>query len=176
MNAQERLNALLETEWVPNQTSWTLNQIVLHTQSTDLAGKIEVSLTAMSQLGVPFSQSSLIALSTAGGLPLWQSHAQDLIDYLAVQSQALPEPLRWDAQFVTTVKSLGGVNRPRWQSQGYEVEPTLESIQSEIEQAALREFADTLIQRVTGAINLATAADGASEASIKAAAVAEAGV
>lgn len=152
--AQERLDALLETEWVPNQTNWTLNQIVLHTQSTDLAGKIEVSLTAMSQLGVPFSQSSLIALATAGGLPLWQSHAQDLIDFLAAQSQVLPEPLRWDTQFVMAIKALGGRNRPIWEKLGRPTAPTLEQIESEIAAEEAQAVINAFNARVTNACAL----------------------
>lgn len=166
MNAQERLDYLLATEFVPT------NRQVLFADITAVVGleatALVVGTMKAASASNPLMDTIIIAMST-NGLSLSSPERRAVIDQLAAAGS-------WPDSVRDAVKALGGVDRPRWQSEGYESEPTLEQIQAEIEQAALREFAETLIQRVSAAINLATAAEGATQSTIKAAAVAEAGV
>lgn len=139
MDAQARLDYLNEIVETPNDTAWTIKQLALQV-SPQFSGKIEVSLSAMSQMGKPFSMSTLMALSTAGGLPLVGVDA--LIDQLAADSQSLPvEQLRWDSDFVATIKSLGVIKQPRWQAEpihGYTVQPTIASCTRDVLRDALQ--------------------------------------
>jgi hypothetical protein len=54
---------------------------------------------------------------------------QSLIDQLATAGQ-------WPDAVRDAVKAMGGVSRPRWQIEGYDSEPTLQSVQAEIERNA----------------------------------------
>jgi hypothetical protein len=54
---------------------------------------------------------------------------QGLIDQLAIAGN-------WPDAVRDAVKALGGVSRPRWQIEGYAIEPTLQSVQAEIDRDA----------------------------------------
>jgi hypothetical protein len=179
MTAQERLDYLLETEWVPTNALITIGTIrdsaglspqeygLVRTTLDIVIATLKASSDPVERVQGLDLQDALSAM-LAGGISLSGLDRQSTIDALAVYGQ-------WSNSVRDAIKELGGVNRPRWQSEGYDFEPTLEQIEAEIAQAALRGFADSLIQRVTAAINLATVADDATEESIKAAAIAEAG-
>lgn len=92
------------TDTFSDATAWTIGAIA--NTSPELAGKLELSLSAMSAAGVPFAGSTLTAASTVG-LRIDSAQRQALIDQLAVASQELIEPLRWDAGFVSAIKDLG---------------------------------------------------------------------
>jgi hypothetical protein len=102
----EEIAAILQTltDTITDSTAWTIGAIA--NQSPELAGKLELSLSAMSAAGVPFAGSTLTAASTVG-LRIDSTQRQALIDQLALASQSLPEPLRWDASFVSAIKALG---------------------------------------------------------------------
>ena len=102
----EEIAAILQTltDTITDPTAWTIGAIA--NQSPELAGKLELSLDAMRVAGIPFAGSTLTAASTVG-LQIHTPQRQGLIDQLAAASQSLPEPLRWDAEFVAAIKSLG---------------------------------------------------------------------
>jgi hypothetical protein len=77
----------------------------------------------------------LIAMSSVG-LSLSTSERQGVIDMLAASGD-------WPNEVRDAVKALGGTYKPRWQSEGYAVEPTLESVQAEIDkEIALQAYRD----------------------------------
>ena len=125
MNAQERLAYLLESEWVATNKSVLFADIteVIGLEATALVvGTIKAASTAN-----PLMETILIAMSTVG-LSLSTAERQSVIDALAVAGQ-------WPDSVRDAVKALGGVDRPRWVTAGYESEPTLESVQAEIDTA-----------------------------------------
>lgn len=136
MTAAERLAYLLESVQVRNPEGWTVKKIIA-ALGPAIAGKLEVSLKVMADNLVPFTQTTLNALSQKDGLGIDDDQSQQLIDQLAIYSQALPEQLRWDPEFVADLKSLGVSNQPRWLLEGYDSPPTLEQIQSEIDDQRL---------------------------------------
>ena len=122
MNAQERLAYLLESEWVATNKSVLFADIteVIGLEATALVvGTIKAASTAN-----PLMETILIAMSTVG-LSLSTAERQSVIDSLAVAGQ-------WPDAVRDEVKALGGVDRPRWQSEGYEIEPTLERVTKEL--------------------------------------------
>jgi hypothetical protein len=123
MNAQERLDYLLESEWVATNKSVLFADIteVIGLEATALVvGTIKAASTAN-----PLMETILIAMSTVG-LSLSTQERQSVIDSLAVAGS-------WPDSVRDAVKALGGVDRPRWQSEGYESVPTIESVQAEID-------------------------------------------
>ncbi|MFO0383236.1 MAG: hypothetical protein ACK506_16155 [Pirellula sp.] len=136
MTAAQRLAYLLESVEVRNPEGWTIKKIIA-ALGPAIAGKLEVSLKVMADNRVPFTQTTLNALSQKDGLGIDDDQSQALIDQLATYSQSLPVELQWDANFVSDLKSLGVSMQPRWILEGYTVEPTLGYIQSEIDQARL---------------------------------------
>jgi hypothetical protein len=154
MNAQERFDYLNETVQVRNQTGWTVKKILKQSNlpaevAVMVAGKLESSLAAMASGFVPFTQTTLNALSQESGLAIDDDVSQSLIDQLAIYSQSLPEPLRWDAEFVAIVKSLGVENKPRWQVDGYESQPTMAEVQIEIDEQRLINAKALFSERMT---------------------------
>ena len=115
MNAQERLAYLLESVWVPT------NKQVLF---ADITGAVGLEATALvvgtikaAAASNPLMDTILIAMSSVG-LSLSTAERQGVIDSLAIAGE-------WPDAVRDAVKALGGINRPRWQSEGYENEPTL---------------------------------------------------
>ena len=108
--------AILNAETVEfrDSTGWKLKSIIARwsdefgaANGQAMAGKLSSSLSAMADANVPFVNESVIALSQPTGLGLDADSDQDMVDFLAAQSQKLPEDLRWDSEVVAAIKSLG---------------------------------------------------------------------
>jgi len=173
MTPQERLNYLLETEFIADTTLYTgksiFNKLVAAFGEEAAEGYYRL---VAGTLDAAAAQDPLVkdadSWLNSDGLDFSLPSTQRMIEQLAVLGQ-------WPNEVRDVIKAMGGTNRFNWQKEDYESEPTLEQIEAELNQAALNTFSESLIQRVSAAINLATVANGASQASIKAAAVAEAG-
>lgn len=146
--AAERLAYLLDPVQVRNPEGWTIKKII-NALGPSIAGKLEVSLKVMADNRVPFTQTTLNALSQKDGLGIDDDQSQQLIDQLAMYSQLLPIELRWDPDFVNALKSLGVSMQPRWQREGYTTQPTLEEIQTamDIEQQSAMKAAKLSVLR-----------------------------
>jgi len=127
MNAKERLDYLLESVFVPTNATITVSEIVAAVGGMDAARLVVGTLQAGAAQD-PILAASYQALSTVG-MSLSVQDRQALIDQLAVAGQ-------WPDVVRDAVKALGGVSRPRWQIEGYAIEPTLQSIQAEIDTEA----------------------------------------
>jgi hypothetical protein len=131
MNAQERLAYLLESVWVPT------NRQVLF---ADITGAVGLEATALvvgtmkaASAANPLMDTIIIAMSTVG-LSLSSPERQGVIDSLAIAGE-------WPDAVRDAVKALGGVDRPRWQVEGYESEPTIEQVQTELTKQQLADAA-----------------------------------
>jgi hypothetical protein len=165
MTAQERLDYLLANVQVRNPAGWTVKRILGQSGLPSevaimVAGKLESSLAAMASSFTPFTQTTLNALSQESGLAIDDDMSQSLIDQLAVYSQALPEQMRWDAEFVAIVKALGVSTQPRWQLEGYATEPTLQQITTELRK---QELEDSWQNRLQAAREALASWDGTGE-------------
>jgi hypothetical protein len=138
MNAQERLAYLLESVWVPT------NKQVLF---ADITGAVGLEATALvvgtikaAAASNPLMDTILIAMSSVG-LSLSTADRQGVIDSLAIAGE-------WPDAVRDAVKALGGVWRPRWQSEGYESEPTLEQITIELAKQDWRTRFDSILNQI----------------------------
>jgi hypothetical protein len=138
MNAQERLAYLLESVWVPT------NKQVLF---ADITGAVGLEATALvvgtikaAAASNPIMDTIIIAMST-NGLSLSTAERQGVIDSLAIAGE-------WPDAVRDAVKALGGINRPRWQSEGYSSEPTLEQITIELAKQDWRERFDAILNQI----------------------------
>jgi hypothetical protein len=127
MNAEERLAYLLESVWVPTNATITVAEIVNAVGSLDAARLVVGTLQAGASQD-PILAASYQALSTVG-MSLSGQDRQGLIDQLAIAGQ-------WPDAVRDAVKALGGVWQTRWQIEGYASEPTLQSVQAEIDRDA----------------------------------------
>lgn len=113
--AQERLDYLLATEFVPT------NKQVLFADITAAVGleatALVVGTIKAASASNPLMDTIIIAMST-NGLSLSTAERQSVIDSLAIAGS-------WPNALRDAVKALGGVDRPRWQVEGYESEPTI---------------------------------------------------
>lgn len=145
MSAETRLAELLETEFVPT------NKAVMFADITSAIGleatALLVGTMKAASAANPLMDTIIIAMST-NGLSLSSPERRAVIDQLAAAGS-------WPDAVRDAVKALGGVNRPRWQSLGYQSEPTIETVQAEIaaEQLAilrndLREQFDAIINQI----------------------------
>lgn len=102
-----------ETREVSDPTGWKMKAVIdrwvalYGAAGQALAGKLSTSLSILKESHVPFVGESVTALSLPSGLSLNEPSSQAMVDFIAVQSQALPEEYRWDADFVTKIKELG---------------------------------------------------------------------
>jgi len=136
MNAQERLDYLLAEDWVPTNALVTIGTIkaALPEESYGLVlatfavAKIPASNSIADIAKAAETESSFIAMS-GDGLNLSSPERQAVIDALATAGS-------WPDAVRDAVKALGGVWRPRWQSEGYATQPTLQSVQAEINRDA----------------------------------------
>ena len=138
MNAQERLAYLLESVWVPT------NKQVLF---ADITGAVGLEATALvvgtikaAAASNPLMDTIIIAMST-NGLSLSTTERQGVIDSLAIAGE-------WPDAVRDAVKALGGVWRTRWQSEGYESEPSLEQITIELAKQDWRERFDAILNQI----------------------------
>lgn len=163
MTAQSRLDHLLAPAGIPQDTLITVGHI------TDAVGMDAARLVAGTvQAGAsqdPLLAAAMHALYTTGML-LSPPDRQDMIDQLALAGE-------WSDEVRDAIKSLGIDNRPRWQVEGRAEEPTIESVQAEIDAEELAQYAIELVQRVSAAINLAAAIEDATIETVQAAAIAE---
>jgi hypothetical protein len=139
MTAETRLAELLETPWVPT------NKAVLFADITALIGLESTALVVgtikAASAQNPLMDTILIAMSTVG-LSLSTAERQGVIDMLA-SAGSWPDSVR------DNVKALGGTYKPQWQTQGYESEPTIESVQAEIDAAAKSVIVETAKTKVS---------------------------
>jgi hypothetical protein len=138
MNAQERLAYLLESVWVPT------NRQVLFADITATVGleatALVVGTMKAASAANPLMDTIIIAMSTVG-LSLSSPERQGVIDSLAIAGE-------WPDAVRDAVKALGGINRPRWQSEGYSSEPTLEQITIELAKQDWRERFDAILNQI----------------------------
>jgi hypothetical protein len=130
---QERLDYLLADVWVPTNAVVTL-AVIRDALPQQAYGLVLVTLANAKkpQADTPEAiaaatemEGVFIALNGAG-ISLSSPDRQAVIDQLATAGQ-------WPDAVRDAVKALGGVIRKRWQVEGYEAEPTLQSIQAEID-------------------------------------------
>lgn len=165
MTAQSRLDHLLAPAAIPLDTLITVGHI------TDAVG-MDASRLVVGTVQAGAAQDPLLAAAMHSlyttGMMLSPPERQAMIDQLALAGE-------WPDSVRDAVKALGIDNRPRWQVEGRAEEPTIESVQAEIDAEELSQYAMELVQRVSAAINLAAMADEANVESVKAAAVSEIG-
>jgi hypothetical protein len=140
MNAEERLAYLLESVWVPTNATITVSEIVSAVGSLD-AGRLVVGTLQAGASQDPILSASYQALSTVG-MSLSGQDRQELIDQLAIAGS-------WSDAVRDAVKALGGVWQARWQIDGLESEPTLDSVTKQL----LIESARTAVNSRATAIN-----------------------
>jgi hypothetical protein len=139
MNTEERLAYLLESAFVPTNATITVAEIVAAVGMD--AGRLVVGTLQAGSSQDPILAASYQALSTVG-MSLSGADRQGLIDQLAIAGQ-------WPDAVRDAVKALGGVSRPRWQIEGYAVEPTMELIEKKL----LIDTTRTALNSRTTAIN-----------------------
>jgi len=123
MNAEQKLAYLLESVWVPTNATITVAAIV---EAVGLdAGRLVVGTIQAASAQDPILAASYQALSTVG-MSLSGADRQSLIDQVAIAGN-------WPDAVRDAVKALGGVSRLRWQIEGYQSQPTIESVQAEID-------------------------------------------
>lgn len=132
MNAQERLTELLEVVAVPSNRGRLTNSALGDLTSPEVAETIYDLIKA--------STESYAIQFVVGGIdtstPAWKAR----VDAIQVNDPGL-------AQIKPMIRDWETMSQPRWQSLGYDTEPTLESVQAEIdaEQAQLAREAISLV-------------------------------
>jgi hypothetical protein len=150
MTPEQRLAYLLETVFVPT------NQQVLFADVTNAvgleAGALVVGTIKAASAANPLLETVLIAMSTVG-LGLGTTERRAMIDSLAVAGE-------WPDAVRDAVKALGGVNQVRWQVEGYESQPTLSQVTTELRKDELEALAVDRLQAYREALS---AWDGSEE-------------
>ena len=146
MNAQQRLDYLLEPV-----TTLTNRQIIvadiINAVGVEAGGLVIGTLQAASQTN-PILAAAYQALVTVG-ISLSDDLRQGMIDQLAVAGN-------WPSSVRDAVKALGRVTQPRWMIEGYQSQPTLAQIQSEINEQRLINAKALFSERMTVGGNAAT--------------------
>jgi hypothetical protein len=152
MTPQERLDHLLEDVSTPITTGVTLTIIENTLDSSEAtAGTFPLVRLTIEAATVPqivdgmdepqIAQAKFIAtrmadalmvLRSKDGLDLSPPIRQGMIDMLALAGQ-------WPDAVRDAIKALGVRVQPRWQTEGYTIEPTLQSVTAEIAAEALAE-------------------------------------
>ena len=140
MTAQERLDHLLAPAGIPTGISVTLAH-VQEAIGDDAYTLVRLTLEAatvpqdetIAAKRAATDMADAIAAMRVSGLLLSPPERQDMIDQLAVAGE-------WPDSVRDAVKALGIDNRPRWIVEGRAEEPTLESVQAEINQEQLRDW------------------------------------
>ena len=123
LTPEEIRSYLLATEWVPNPQAVTVAHI---TAAVGLeTGALVVGTVDAAGASNPLLRSSFVALSTTG-MQLHTPERQGMIDMLAAAGS-------WPDVVRDAIKALGGSMVPRWQTLGYQSEPTIESIHAELD-------------------------------------------
>jgi hypothetical protein len=136
MTAQERLDYLLA-----NVTTLTNRQIIvadiIAAVGVDASGLVLGTLQAAAASN-PILAAAYQALVTVG-ISLSDDLRQGMIDQLAVAGS-------WPDAVKDAVKALGRTTRPRWQIEGYESQPTLQQITTELTKASMEDEAVNRLQ------------------------------
>lgn len=136
MNAQERLDYLLETVHTPTGRQLQVADLIA-TVGVEGCGLVLGTLQAASQAN-PVLAAAYQALVTVG-ISLSDDLRQGMIDQLSAAG-------KWPDELRDAVKALGVTKHARWQTEGYASEPTLEQIQAEIGAAAFKESKNAKLQ------------------------------
>lgn len=150
----EILAHLQETEWVPRGRGATLTEVQAaageHAMLVDLTlhriknpvitEEMTPEQVAELQVMAERMQQACSTMVQPTGLDLSPPARQAMVDMLAAAGQ-------WPDSVRDAVKALGGVYRPRWQAYGYESEPTLLSVQAEIDAENLATLRNNLQAR-----------------------------
>ena len=123
MTAQERLDFLLE-QVTTNTNRQIIVADIINAIGAEAGGLVLGTLQAASQTN-PILAAAYQALVTVG-ISLSDDLRQGMIDQLAVAGN-------WPDSVRDAVKALGRVSQPRWMIEGYQSQPTLAQIQSEID-------------------------------------------
>lgn len=140
MTLQERLDTLLAEVFVPTNKLVTIGTIRDECGFTPeqyglVRGTLDGAIATLKADTDPVKRLQGIELQDAltamlsGGIPLGETR-KATIDLLAQFGQ-------WPDSVRDTVKALGGVTQKQWQVEGYESEPTLESVQAEIDRETI---------------------------------------
>jgi hypothetical protein len=150
MTPQQRLDYLLE-----QVTTHTNRQVIvadlIAAVGLEGAGLVLGTLQDASATN-PILAAAYQALTTVG-ISLSDDLRQGMIDSLAVA-------VSWPNEVLDGVKSLGRLTQPRWQSEGYQSEPTLQLITLEVLKQEMRSEAST---RYNAYIDAIEAWDGSGE-------------
>ena len=153
MTAQERLAELLEVVETPTNALVTIGSIrdsigLTVEQYGLVRGTLETAIATLKADADPAKRIQGIDLQDAlsamlaGGISLSGADRQSTIDLLAVFGQ-------WPDAVRDALKGLGVRRQARWQIDGYESEPTLESVQAEIDAARLINAKALFSERMT---------------------------
>jgi len=157
MTAQERYDYLMETEWVPTNTFVTIGLIrdgiglspqaygLVRSTLDKVIGTLKASENPLEQVQGLDLQDALSAMLDRGIL-LSSADRQAAIDALAVVGS-------WPDQIRDAVKALGGTRQPRWQIEGYETEPMLAQITTEVTKQQLSDAAADAYQAFREALS-----------------------
>lgn len=128
MNAQERLDYLLGTEWVPTNRQVIVADIIA-------AVGLESSRIVLGTLQAASAQDPVLAAAYQAlvtvGVSISGADRQAMLDTLATVGS-------WTNEVRNAIKALGGVDRPRWQIEGYESEPTLAAATRDVLRDSIR--------------------------------------
>jgi enoyl-CoA hydratase/carnithine racemase len=153
MTNDERLAYLLDSIWVPT------NRPVLFADITAIVGLEATALIVGTMKAAsatnPLMDTIIIAMST-NGLSLSTAERQGVIDALATAGQ-------WPTEVRNAVKALGGASKPRWQTLGYEIAPTLESVTLA---ATKRQLEDSAVDALQAFREALSAWDGSGDAPV----------
>lgn len=139
MNAQERLDYLNETVTI-NTNKQIIVADILNVVGIDAGGLVLGTLQSASQTS-PVLAAAYQALITVG-ISLSDDLRQTMIDQLAVAGN-------WPNSVRDAVKALGRIAQPRWLLEGYDSQPTLSQIQSEMDEQRLINAKALFSERMT---------------------------
>ena len=143
MTPQDRLDQLLTIVDVPTNKQVIVSDII-NACGIEGAGLILGTLQQAATSN-PIVAAAYQALVTVG-ISISDPMRQGLIDGLA-QAGQWPDALR------DSLKALGIVKTPQWEIQGYESEPTLQSITTELRKAELLDEATDRLQSFREALS-----------------------
>ena len=127
MTAQERLDFLLEPV-TTNTNRQIIVADIINAIGAEAGGLVLGTLQAASASN-PILAAAYQALVTVG-ISLSDDLRQGMIDQLVVEGE-------WPNSVRDAVKALGRVTQPRWRAEGYQSQPTLSQIQSEMDEQRL---------------------------------------
>lgn len=153
MTAQERLDYLLGTEFVPTNRQVIVADIIA-------AVGLDSSRIVLGTLQAAAAQDPVLAAAYQAlvtvGISLSGADRQAMIDTLAIAGS-------WTNEVRNAVKALGGTTQARWQIEGYQSEPTIEQVQTELTKQQLADAAADAYQAFREAL---AAWDGTGDAPV----------